>query len=142
MVDNETSQQDSDASKETPVDPENLDPREQMREALLVNPYDTEATAAAIQLALQMPLDERRARHEALLEGCKRQDVHWWCDTFLDHLSKAKAEETGTALLLRCLTAMREYGYGYAIIGSVGPVEFIEIRFNSFKLISGYHTTV
>ena len=72
---------------------------EQMREALLVNPYDTEATAAAIQLALQMPLDERRARHEALLEGCKRQDVHWWCDTFLDHLSKAKAEETGTPWL-------------------------------------------
>lgn len=29
-------------------------------------------------------------------------------------------------LLLRCLTAMREYGYGYAIIGSVGPVEFYQ----------------
>ena len=32
----------------------------------------------------------------------------------------------GTALLLRCLTAMREHGYGYAIIGSVGPVAFYE----------------
>ena len=34
MVDNETSPQDSDALKEASVDPENLDPREQMREAL------------------------------------------------------------------------------------------------------------
>ncbi|HWP12752.1 MAG TPA: trehalose-6-phosphate synthase, partial [Ramlibacter sp.] len=37
---------------------------EQLREALLVNPYDIEGTAAAIQLALQMPLEERRARHQ------------------------------------------------------------------------------
>ena len=36
--------------------------------ALLVNPYDTEAVAAAIARALAMPLEERRARHKALFE--------------------------------------------------------------------------
>ena len=72
---------------------------EQLREALLVNPYDTEATAGAIQLALQMPLEERRERHVALMRTIQRQDVHWWCDTFLDTLAKAKAEETGTPWL-------------------------------------------
>jgi len=72
---------------------------EQMPEALLVNPYDTEATASAIHLALQMPLEERRERHEALMKTMRRFDVHWWCDTFLDTLSKAKAEETGTPWL-------------------------------------------
>ena len=72
---------------------------EQMREALLVNPYDTEATASAIHLALQMPLEERRERHEALMKTMRRFDVHWWCDTFLDTLAKAKAEETGTPWL-------------------------------------------
>jgi len=36
-----------------------------------------------------------------------------------------------SALLLRCLTAMREYGYGYAIIGSVGPVEFYQKTCNA-----------
>src|SRR4029077_605273 len=34
--------------------------------ALLVNPYDQEAVAAAIDQALSMPLDERRARHGSM----------------------------------------------------------------------------
>jgi trehalose 6-phosphate synthase len=72
---------------------------EQLREALLVNPYDTEATANAIHLALQMPREERRERYEALMKTIRRYDVHWWCDSFLDALSKAKAEETGTPWL-------------------------------------------
>jgi len=59
---------------------------EQMKDALLVNPYDTEATAEAIQRALHMPLEERRARHEQLLAGMRAQDVHWWCRRFLDEL--------------------------------------------------------
>jgi trehalose 6-phosphate synthase len=72
---------------------------EQLREALLVNPYDIEGTASAIHLALQMPLEERRDRHQALLATIRRQDVHWWCDSFLDTLAKAQAEETGTPWL-------------------------------------------
>jgi trehalose 6-phosphate synthase len=72
---------------------------EQLREALLVNPYDTEGTASAIHLALQMPLEERQARHQALLKTIRRYDVHWWCESFLDTLARAKAEETGTPWL-------------------------------------------
>ena len=72
---------------------------EQLSEALLVNPYDTEGTAAAIQLALQMPLEERRARHQALMATIRRYDVHWWCNTFLDSLAQAKSEESGTPWL-------------------------------------------
>jgi trehalose 6-phosphate synthase len=59
---------------------------EQMKDALLVNPYDTEATAEAIQRALHMPLEERRVRQERLLAGLRSQDVHWWCRRFLDTL--------------------------------------------------------
>lgn len=72
---------------------------EQLGEALLVNPYDVEGTAAAIHLALQMPLEERKERHAALLGTIQRTDVHWWCDSFLDHLYKAEAEESGTPWL-------------------------------------------
>jgi trehalose 6-phosphate synthase len=72
---------------------------EQLREALLVNPYDIEGTANAIHLALQMPVEERRNRHQSLMRTIRESDVHWWCDTFLDTLAKAKAEETGTPWL-------------------------------------------
>jgi trehalose 6-phosphate synthase len=72
---------------------------EQLKEALLVNPYDTEGTAAAILLALQMPIEERRNRHGAMMESMRRHDVHWWCDSFLAALSDARAEEKGPSRL-------------------------------------------
>ena len=72
---------------------------EQMREALLVNPYDTEGTAAAIHLALQMPLEERRVRYESLMATIRRYDVHWWCASFLETLAKARSDERGTPWL-------------------------------------------
>ena len=65
---------------------------EQLREALLVNPYDTHGTAESIQLALQMPLVERQRRHQLLLERIRRQDVHWWRQTFLDALAACETE--------------------------------------------------
>jgi trehalose 6-phosphate synthase len=61
---------------------------EQLKEALLVNPYDTDGTAESIQLALQMPLHERQRRHQKLLERIRAQDVHWWRKSFLDTLSR------------------------------------------------------
>ncbi len=38
----------------------------------------------------------------------------------------ARGHGTGKALLLACLHDMRAQGYGYAIIGGVGPVAFYE----------------
>ena len=60
---------------------------EQLKEALLVNPYDTQGTAQTIQQALQMPLAERQRRHGALLQRIRNQDVHWWRRTYLQALS-------------------------------------------------------
>lgn len=65
---------------------------EQLKEALLVNPYDTDGTADTIQRALQMPLPERQTRHQKLLENIRAHDIHWWRKTFLQALS-----ETGKA---------------------------------------------
>lgn len=61
---------------------------EQMREALLVNPYDIPATAQTIQRALQMPLAERRERHAVLLKRIREYDVHAWRKDFLDVLAR------------------------------------------------------
>jgi len=64
---------------------------EQLRDALLVNPYDIPATAQAIQRALRMPLDERRARHAALLAQVREHDVHDWSRAFLEALSSVES---------------------------------------------------
>jgi trehalose 6-phosphate synthase len=63
---------------------------EQLRQALLVNPYDTHGTAQAIQQALQMSLSERRERHAALLANIREFDVHWWCRSFLQALEQSR----------------------------------------------------
>ena len=66
---------------------------EQLKEALLVNPYDTQGTAHAIQRALTMPLEERIQRHSALLKRIREKDVHWWSSTFLKALEETPRSE-------------------------------------------------
>jgi trehalose 6-phosphate synthase len=53
------------------------------RRALLVNPYDAESVANALAQALAMPLEERRARHEALYAKICEYDVNRWQGEFL-----------------------------------------------------------
>jgi trehalose 6-phosphate synthase len=60
-------------------------------DALLVNPYDTQGTADAIDHALRMPLEERRARHARLLAQIRRHDVHAWQRSFLQALTEDPA---------------------------------------------------
>lgn len=62
---------------------------EQLKEALLVNPYGVHGTAETIQQALRMPLEERQRRHQALLARIREHDVHWWRRRFLDTLAQA-----------------------------------------------------
>lgn len=57
---------------------------ETMSEALLVNPYDVERTAAAIHRALTMDESERRSRMVALRERERKMDVHAWTAGLLE----------------------------------------------------------
>ena len=65
---------------------------EQLKQALLVNPYDIHGTADTVQRALQMPLVERQERHQQLLRNIRRYDVHWWRQSFLDTLAHCEME--------------------------------------------------
>ena len=58
----------------------------EFRRALLVNPYDPESVAGAIAQALTMPIEERRARHQALLAAVCNYDVDRWQQEFLSAL--------------------------------------------------------
>jgi trehalose 6-phosphate synthase len=63
---------------------------EQMKEALIVNPYDVEEMADAIKVALEMDLEERRERHRALLDGIRTHDTFAWCRSFLNALENIR----------------------------------------------------
>jgi trehalose 6-phosphate synthase len=56
--------------------------------ALLVNPYDQEAMAAAIDQALSMPLEERKARHGSLVKVLSENDVKHWGTRFVAALTR------------------------------------------------------
>lgn len=46
----------------------------------------------------------------------------------------ARGQGIGEALLIATLRTMREAGYGYAVIGDPGPVEFYKKRLEAFEI--------
>jgi len=56
---------------------------EELRQALIVNPYDIDDMARRLYQALTMPLKERQRRHAALLETLLRNDAKAWLGGFL-----------------------------------------------------------
>ncbi|KKC37456.1 hypothetical protein WH87_13120 [Devosia epidermidihirudinis] len=65
-------------------------------DALLVNPFDTDETAEALRMALDMPLDERIARWTTLMASAQKHNVTDWAKHFLDHLAPAKVDHSST----------------------------------------------
>jgi trehalose 6-phosphate synthase len=55
--------------------------------ALLVNPYDRIAVAQALKQGLAMPLENRRARHERMLEALHKNSIARWHETFIAALT-------------------------------------------------------
>jgi trehalose 6-phosphate synthase len=66
-------------------------------DALLVNPFDTDETAEALRVALDMPLEERKARWQALNRAATAHNVDDWALAFLERLSPGIAEAGGGA---------------------------------------------
>lgn len=54
--------------------------------ALLVNPYDIDGTAAAIDEGLRMGVDERKDRWKSMWEGLANTDIANWAPHFLSDL--------------------------------------------------------
>ena len=65
----------------------------ELEEAVLVNPYDPDAIARGIKVALELPADERRRRMTALLHRVVTNDVHWWTTAFLMLLGAQSPDE-------------------------------------------------
>jgi trehalose 6-phosphate synthase len=62
---------------------------EELAEALIVNPYNLDEVAEALQVAIAMPLEERKERHQALLGRARRYDARHWQEGFLAALEES-----------------------------------------------------
>jgi len=58
----------------------------ELETALIVNPFDVDQIADALDRGLAMPVEERRARHAAMMTHLNEHDVHAWRDAFLEAL--------------------------------------------------------
>ena len=70
---------------------------EQLKPAVLVNPYDVEQVADAIFKVFRMSDAERRARMKRMRRIVHHEDVFWWVDSFLEAGSQLAARSAQTA---------------------------------------------
>ena len=56
--------------------------------ALIVNPHDRDAVADAINMALQMPLEERLGRYQEMYSMLEGNHIRYWGQSFLDALMR------------------------------------------------------
>ena len=70
---------------------------EQLKPAVLVNPYDVEQVADAIFKVFRMSDAERRARMKRMRRIVHHEDVFWWVDSFLKAGSQLAARSAQTA---------------------------------------------
>ncbi len=61
---------------------------QQLHDALLINPYDVEGFTAAIEQAIDMPLDERRRRMRAMRRIVAGRDIFGWASGILEGLEE------------------------------------------------------
>ncbi|HZD76704.1 MAG TPA: trehalose-6-phosphate synthase [Acidobacteriaceae bacterium] len=58
----------------------------ELRDAIIVNPYDTEATGQAIAQALEMDIKEIVDRMQRMRKSVKEHNIYWWAGTLIGEL--------------------------------------------------------
>jgi trehalose 6-phosphate synthase len=71
---------------------------EELKAALIVNPHDIDATAAAISRAFEMPIQERRERWNEMMTVLQSNSIDNWLAHFLQALNSD--DTTGAARLI------------------------------------------
>jgi trehalose 6-phosphate synthase len=67
----------------------------ELRDALLVNPYDIDQTAEAIRLALVMDPEERKQRMQRMRKLIREQNIYRWAGDLIGQLCDVRLSETG-----------------------------------------------
>lgn len=66
---------------------------EQMQQALIVDPTDTQDMVHALKIAVDMPLQERITRYQQLMQGLTTFDINDWRNQFLSDLRNQHPQE-------------------------------------------------
>ena len=69
----------------------------ELRDAVLVNPYDVEQTAEAIRYSLEMEPEERTARMQRLRKVVKEQNIYRWAGNLIAELCGVRLDSPGDA---------------------------------------------
>ncbi len=67
----------------------------ELRDALIVNPYDLAGMAEAVRAALEMPPEERRARMIRMRHSVVDHNIYRWAGLLLSDLARIPVESTG-----------------------------------------------
>jgi trehalose 6-phosphate synthase len=65
----------------------------ELKDALLINPYDTEQVSEAIHAGLRMNPAERRLRMQRMRQQVKEHNVYYWASTILTDLCAVQIED-------------------------------------------------
>jgi trehalose 6-phosphate synthase len=65
----------------------------ELTSAVMVNPYDSRGMAHAIQQAFNMPLAERRERHQAIIDVLRQNSMESWHTNFIDTLESVRGRQ-------------------------------------------------
>jgi trehalose 6-phosphate synthase len=66
----------------------------ELRDALIVNPYDIEEMAEAIRAALEMDPAEQKARMQSMRETLKNRNIYFWAAELITALARVRLEKT------------------------------------------------
>jgi trehalose-6-phosphate synthase len=69
----------------------------ELRDALIVNPYDVEETAEAIHYALQMTPEEKVSRMTRMRETVREHNVYRWAGNLIEALSQVRLDQAAAA---------------------------------------------
>lgn len=69
---------------------------QELRDSVLVNPYDAEGMAEGIHRAINLTTEEKCRRMHRMRDIVRRNDIYWWLERFLRDLLDPRARESAT----------------------------------------------
>jgi trehalose 6-phosphate synthase len=70
----------------------------ELRDAIIVNPYDTEQLGDAIREALEMKAEDRQTRMRHMRQMVREHNVYRWAGNLLTELSEIRVDENELSL--------------------------------------------